>query len=82
MGVPQVSRRCPTLRCAFAIFERSFSHLTSPRLPANAIGLLDFCADFIGMEGQRCKGSLTAAEHDPVGAEHQMPHCPDRIRTS
>jgi hypothetical protein len=24
--------------------------LTSPRLPATAIGLLDFCPDFIGME--------------------------------
>jgi hypothetical protein len=24
--------------------------LTSPRLPATAVGLLDFCPDFIGME--------------------------------
>ena len=29
--------------------------MTSPRLPATAIALLDFCPDFIGMEGHRAQ---------------------------
>ena len=53
--------------CQRRDFERSFSHLTSPRLPATAIGLLDFCPDFIGMEGQRFVDSFS--RHCPIG-EH------------
>src|SRR6478735_3377196 len=47
--------------CQRRDFERSFSHLNSPRLPATAIGLLDFCPDFIGMEVHSYRRSGSAS---------------------
>src|SRR6476620_9634225 len=60
--------------CQRRDFERSSSHLTYPRLPATAIGLLDFCLDFIGREVAH-PPRLTSA-----GLGGQLASAPQQIR--
>jgi hypothetical protein len=52
--------------------------LNSPRLPAAAIGLLDSCPDFIGMEGHR----LSAHRRDQQNGGHGADRCPGEDATT